>query len=422
MKNLFRYVFFSVNVTLLFLIFSQSVTAWDDAGHKLVGYVAWENMTPQARERAVKLLLDAPEDSQIAAFFPTPPDYDGATYLPGSRSRASKQREFFMIIATWADVVRDRNFTNRYKFHHGTWHYVNTFWREVNGKVEIITDIKPDKENIVERLFYFDKVLKDASAKDAEKSIALAWILHLAGDVHQPLHASGRITNEDPKNGDQGGNTFSLSPKETPRNQSVNLHSFWDTIIIRSIARKNDASDMEYLSPIGKNIMKKYPLAKVQNQLKLGQFDEWQQDSFRIASTKLYPSNLMRNTMPSANYQKEAVKISEEQIAVAGYRLAQMLNQIFGQTNPAVAVNDIPCKIIRKVNYPVTKIEPAKQPLEIGLLNLCPENKGMMARPMYPMMVSGQIKMFEYDVEKIFKTAKEAREYAEKNNIKDVSI
>lgn len=331
MKNLLKYVFFSINVTLFLLISSQATSAWDDSGHKLVAYIAWETMTPQAREKSMKLLLNAPEDSQLVALFPTPPDIDISTYPIGTRSKASKQREFFMIAAYWADIVRERQFPNRYKYHRGNWHYVNTFWRQVNGNVEIITDIKPDDENIIERLFHFDKLLKDSNAQDTEKSIALAWVLHLGGDIHQPLHASGRITDEDPKNGDQGGNTFLLSPKETPRNQQLNLHWFWDSILVRSIARKNDASDMEYLLPIGNKIMKAYPLAKMKGRLKEGQFDEWQKESFQVASAQLYPATLKRNTLPSEAYRKQAVKIAEEQIALGGYRLGAMLNQIFSK-------------------------------------------------------------------------------------------
>lgn len=420
MRKLSIYAFFALSVTLFLLITSQKTVAWDDSGHKLVAYIAWEQMSPQVREKVVNILMNAPEDSQIMAFYPTPVDADFSTYPIGARSKAAKQRDFFMVMAYWADVVRERKYPNRNKFHHSTWHYLDTLWQEVNGKVEVIKDETPDKENAVERLFHFDKVLKDSAAKDAEKAVALAWILHLAGDIHQPLHASGRVTPDDPKGGDQGGNTFSLSPKDAPRKE--NLHWFWDSIVVRSVARKNDAGDAEYLLPIAQKMMKKYPLAKMQSRLEIGQFDKWQNESFQIAASKLYPATLKRGEMPSAAYQKMAFGIAEEQIALAGYRLGTMLNQIFGQTNSVAANDEIPCKIIRKVRYPVTQTQPSSQPLEIGLLNLCPSNPGMMARPMYQFMKDGKIISREYDVERIFKTEKEAREYAEKNGIKDVSF
>ncbi|HRH40999.1 MAG TPA: S1/P1 nuclease, partial [Pyrinomonadaceae bacterium] len=170
MKKLIGYVFLVVLMTA----FSNKILAWDDSGHKLVAYIAWQQMTPQAREKVINILMNAPEDSQILTLYPTPVDADFSTYPIGARSKDAKQRDFFMVMAYWCDIVRERKLPNRYKYHHGTWHYLDTVWREVNGKVEVITEEKSDKENAVERLFYFDKVLKDSAAKDADKAIALA--------------------------------------------------------------------------------------------------------------------------------------------------------------------------------------------------------------------------------------------------------
>ena len=300
--------------------FVPPASAWDDTGHKLTMYIAWEQMSPTARERLVQILLSAPEDSDLSVF-----------YVQDSRSAAARQRELFMTASTWADIVRDKNFKVRNaKYHHGTWHYQNTFWREDNGKVELVTGLESDEENAVERLFAFDKVLRDAAATDADKAIALAWMLHVGGDIHQPLHDSARVTKYDPK-GDQGGNRFMLSPKEAKGDDRLSLHWYWDSIIGRNIPRVNDACDSDYLPPIAQEIMKKYPAAKMQNRLMAGKFDLWQQEGFQIASTKLYPAALKFGEMPSADYKKMAFSISEEQIALAGYRLGSMLNEIFGK-------------------------------------------------------------------------------------------
>lgn len=311
-------------ILLIFcLMFAASVPAWDDAGHKLTMYIAWEQMSPAARERVVKILLSAPEDSDLSVF-----------YLQDSRSTAAKQRELFMIAATWADIVRDKNFkTRNAKYHRGNWHYQDTFWREVNGKVELIPDMKSDAENAVERLFAFDKSLRDAAISDSEKAIALAWILHLSGDIHQPLHTSGRVTEYDPK-GDGGGNRFKLSPKGAKGDDDLNLHWFWDSIVKRVTPRVNDACDADYLPPIAWAMMKKYPPAKMQSRLKFGKFDEWQREGFQIASTKLYPASLKFGEPPPDEYKKMAFEIAEEQVALAGYRLGAMLNQIFDGSPP----------------------------------------------------------------------------------------
>jgi len=310
-------------VKFLLLVIINSVlvcnaVAWDDTGHKLTMAIAWERMSPAARERAIKILLSAPEDSDLSVF-----------YLQNSRSDAANKLELFMIASTWADIIRDKKFKNRFdKYHKGDWHYADTFWREANGKVEILNDFPEPKGKAVEQLFAFDKTLRDASVSDADKAIALAWILHLGGDIHQPLHTSARVTDLEPK-GDQGGNTFELSPKDAARENRLNLHWFWDSITGRNIPRQNDACDSEYLPAIAKMVTEKYPFAKMQNRLKLGKFDEWQQEGFKIASRRLFPDTLKRNEMPSEKYKRQAFEIAQEQIALAGYRMGEMLNQIF---------------------------------------------------------------------------------------------
>jgi hypothetical protein len=302
------------------LILASPAFAWDSVGHKLSAYIAWQQMTPATREKVIKILLNAPEDSDLSVFYPQ-----------DARSEAARRQEFFMIAAYWSDIVRDRKFKNRSeKYHHGNWHYADTFWKMENGQLKIVENPNEDGGKAVEKLFDFEKVLKNPSESDADKAIAIAWVLHLGGDIHQPLHTSARITDLEPK-GDQGGNLFLLTPKDTPREKQENLHSFWDRIIGINIQRKNDEPDATFLPSIGAKIIKKYPFAKMQNRLALGQFDKWQQESFKIATTEVFPASLIRFQKPPASYTKKSFGIAEEQIALAGYRLAATLNQIFGQ-------------------------------------------------------------------------------------------
>jgi hypothetical protein len=408
MKHLLIYGFFICFITT----FSQNIFAWDDVGHKLTTYIAWQRMSPQVREKVSKLLRSAPEDSDLSMLYPQ-----------DSRSETAKQLEHFMLAATWADIVRERSFPVRNKkYHQGNWHYYDDFWTMENGVVKILQKPEEDGGQAVPKLFEMEKTMRDSSASDADKSIALAWFLHLGGDIHQPLHCSARVTAEEPK-GDQGGNLFLLTPKDTPRNQQQNLHSFWDSIVKRSIERKNDEPDAIYLPKIAKNIMKKHPFEKVQSRLILGKFDDWHKEGMQIATSQVFPATLIRFQTPSESYKKSAFKISEERIAMSGYRMGETLNQIFGGNATTATNPDEPCKIIRKVRYPITQTNPSEtQTVEIGLLNLCPPNKGMVARPMYSMMKDGKIIDREYDVERIFKTEAEAREYAAKNGIKDISF
>lgn len=78
------------------------------------------------------------------------------------------------------------------------------------------------------------------------------------------------------------------------------------------------------------------------------------------------------------------------------------------------------CKVIRTVQYPVSQTRTKNQKMRIALLDLCPKDRGMVARPMLPVMINGAPEMFEYDVVRVFKNKKEAAKYAKENDIKDV--
>lgn len=307
---------------LFLIIILSSVSdagAWDDAGHKTTAYIAWQQMSPAAREKAFNILMSAPEDADLSVF-----------YLQDSRSQEIKKRELFMVAATWADIVRDRKFKNRFeKYHKSNWHYDDTFWTTENGQIKILPNPGSEGGVAVERLIEFDKLLRSATAPDDEKAIALAWVLHLGGDIHQPLHTSARVTEFEPK-GDQGGNLFMLTPKDTPRERSENLHWFWDSILGRVVAR-NDMADDQYIPLLGEMMMRKYPAEEMQNRLKTGNFREWQQEGVKLSMTEVFSPDLIRFETPSAKYRRKAFELSEEQLTLAGYRLGAMLNQIFGE-------------------------------------------------------------------------------------------
>ena len=101
LKNIARFGL----LTVIALGFTFSAQAWDDTGHKIAAYIAWQQMTPAVREQVIKILMAAPEDSQLSTF-----------YLPyRSQSDETKKLEFFMTAASWADIVRDRMFETRHK-------------------------------------------------------------------------------------------------------------------------------------------------------------------------------------------------------------------------------------------------------------------------------------------------------------------
>lgn len=302
----------------LLCLLPQTSFAWNDVGHKTIAYIAWENMTPEARQKAIELLLVAPEDSGLAWLIP-----------PDGRTIAIRNREFFEIASTWADIVRDNRYPiRRDKYHKSIWHYKDSFWKQVNGAAVDIPEMQPDEVNAIARLFASQKALSDTSIPASERAIHLAWILHLAGDIHQPLHASARVTDTEPK-GDAGGNSFYLAPAppQGSREPRLNLHWYWDSILQNAYPRK-DECDGIYIPMIGSKIMKRYPVNKMQTEASELNFDAWQRGSFATTKAELYPATLKRDVAPSKQYQDKAIKISERAMALAGYRLAKVLNGI----------------------------------------------------------------------------------------------
>lgn len=305
---------FVLSAGLLFM--SVPAFAWNETGHKITAYIAWQRMTPEVRAKVFNTLLAAPEDAQLSTF-----------YAPfSSRSEAARQREFFMLVSTWADIIRDKNFPVRQKnYAHSDWHYSDTFWEFKSGKVNVLPS-PDDGGKALEKLIEFDQLIR-SKATDQEKAIAIAWLVHVIGDIHQPLHTSARVTSGNAK-GDQGGNLFFLTPKGTPRAQQQNLHWFWDSIISSYQPNTKDLCEAEYIDPIAEAIMKQYPYDKLKSELADGKFDVWKEESFKIASTEVFRGVSWFET-PSDKYKQKAFDIAERRLALAGYRMGDLFNSAF---------------------------------------------------------------------------------------------
>ena len=309
-----------VSAFLFIVLAGLPAFAWDDVGHKITAYIAWQRMSPIARENVIRILRAAPEDSQLATFYMT----------NGPEPEEVRKREFFELVATWADIVRDRAFeTRNRKYHKSNWHYSDTFWKQVNGKVEL-QQAPEEGGQAIAKLTEFDRVMRDPSIADKEKAIAIAWFMHLAGDIHQPLHTSARITDTEPK-GDQGGNLFLLTPANTPRESQLNIHWFWDSIVGRNDPLVGETCSRNYLESLADKFVKKHPFSEFQSKLNLGDYEAWKKESFEFNNTGVFTADLKRNEQPSAKYKKNAYLIAQRQLAEAGYRLGETLNQIFGK-------------------------------------------------------------------------------------------
>ena len=276
--------------------------AWDAFGHEVIARIAWEHLKPETREKAVALLKAAPPDSDLA--------------VPLSG------RELFLRAATWPDIVRDEAFPERQaKYHHSSWHYKNSYWEMgENGQPRDVDRLRPAEENIVERLHAFERSVADPGRDAALRAVDLAWILHLGGDIHQPLHSSSRVTATEPE-GDRGGGLFKL--------EGDDLHWYWDSLLSKEFRRRWFESKPSRVERVARLLQERYPRSSFADRLKPGQYEDWTRDGFATSKSVVY-QGVERGRTPSRQYDEAAFEIVKPAVALAGYRLAEILDRALG--------------------------------------------------------------------------------------------
>jgi len=309
--------------------------AWDDVGHMAVAIIAWRHMTPVARERAIALLRAAPSDAGLAQLRPS---------VGGPEAR---DLALFARAATWPDLVRDRRDYARFKrYHHPTWHYLSAYWRAgPQGRPEVVTGLPVDSQTVQERIPVLRRVVADGSARAESRAVALAWVLHLVGDVHQPLHTASRVTPEHP-DGDRGGNLVKLG--------STNLHSVWDDLFdvarvgVRpgepargrrraGSGRRGSAGGssadarLARAAAVADEVTAATPMSTVLAQVTEGRPAVWVREGTRLVQTAVYTPDLVDGGAVPSGYRARARRAAAPQLALAGYRLASLLNAALGR-------------------------------------------------------------------------------------------
>jgi hypothetical protein len=130
-----------------------------------------------------------------------------------------------MQAARWPDDLRMRD----KQYHRGPWHYINWPFKP-EGQSPSVQIREPEPVNILTALAENETVVKKHNDEE-RKAIALAWLFHLVGDIHQPLHTTQLFTVDYP-NGDRGGNEICV--RVTQAGQPMDLHRFWDGVITSS--------------------------------------------------------------------------------------------------------------------------------------------------------------------------------------------
>jgi hypothetical protein len=267
--------------------------AWGDLGHRVTALIAYRHLLPTARAQLDALLAS---------------DGDPLT-APDFASRA-----------TWADKYRNGHRET------AAWHFVDIeidhpeLQSACNGfpvlTVDQIASQGPAQDCVVNKIEEFSAELSGLRTPPAERLLALKFLIHFVGDLHQPLHAADHQ--------DRGGNCIALTP---PQQQQSNLHAYWDVAVVEAlglsaaqIADKLDAS-------LGAADFKQWAQGTPQSWA-LDTFEVGRRDTYALPSLPTCSNS--GSVSLSSEYRARAEKDAAMQLQKAAVRLAAVLNAALG--------------------------------------------------------------------------------------------
>jgi len=307
----------SAAIVAICLLFSlQNAQGWNSIEHMTVAYVAYQQLTPTQKARAATLLALNPNYKKWLG------------YIHGTVTPEEQQMYVFMMAATWPDEIKANG--SGYKLDgdtpphspeasanigytdlemHKYWHFVNTPFSTDGTALPAVP-----VPNVQTQIAALRKDLA-SDEPDALKSYDLVWLLHLTGDIHQPLHCALRVSKAAPR-GDGGGNSLKIDVVPN------DLHGYWDNLL-----GVGDTGNFMVSVAAGQ----KLTAADATAAADLNEAD-WANESFTLAKSDVYVTppigaGLGPFTISSnPGYAAASLKTAQTRVALAGARLAGVLN------------------------------------------------------------------------------------------------
>lgn len=273
---------------LVQLALACNAYAWYDYGHMVVAQIAYDNLTDSTKTKVndlLKVLADAD------------PDYSD-----------------FVRAATWMDGVKSTGlqFFNDYHF--------------IDQPIVIgdVPSVPAEQFNVVWAIGQAKASLTDPKASVFAEALALRFLIHTVGDVHQPLHAVSLFSAQFPE-GDRGGNEFKL--KQDNRKDPANLHALWDSAVLAlPDTRVSQITDLTQVVESAHKLVSTITIDK--DKVADANPADWARESMEVAKSAVY-AGINPQEKPSAEYIARGQVLAEQRIVMAGLRLADMLNAIF---------------------------------------------------------------------------------------------
>jgi hypothetical protein len=299
-------------VVVVFLLSAcLQAVAWNSVGHMTVAYAAYQQLTPAEKARVAVLLKLNPYYSKWVGF------------LPAGTADADRDMYVFMMAATWPDEIKamgsgytgndnpprgespSLNAGYSDKQAHKYWHFVNTPLSQDGTALPAV-----GTPTATQKITAFRQALA-TSEPDLLKSYDLVWLLHLVGDLHQPLHCATRVSKAKP-HGDEGGNLVLVDGPDKE------LHAFWDDAV-----GLGDTQDFMKAVTVGRSL----PQADT-SLAGDAKEDDWAAESFSLAKSDVYVSPVGPGLGPfnlAGSYTTNANQLARQRISLAGARLANLL-------------------------------------------------------------------------------------------------
>lgn len=297
----------------LLLLLAPSAHAWNKAGHMLTGAIAYQTLKADKDDETI---------ARVVALLKKHPDYPRWAKAAEKLGEADRDQYLFMQAGRWADDARDDPKFYPPDARFDKLHYINLPFRP-KDQPDSVKTAPPDDLNLFRG--YDDKlaILKSKDA-DADRAVALCWIAHLVGDVHQPLHTTSLFTMKF-KTGDAGGTRFYIRAKDGK--MPISLHKYWDDLLLSSESFtnvKNYAIELRNRKELAKDQLTELGCAK---------FQDWAiKESLELAKTAVYRDGKLEGGASAKDakvlpedYAQCVQPIAERRAVLAGYRLAHVL-------------------------------------------------------------------------------------------------
>lgn len=287
--------------------------AWSRPGHMVSAAIAYEELKTQ----------DPRIIEKIVTLVEKHPDRGAFEVAMGGARGEERNRRIFLELARWPDDARG-------SIHdHPTWHYSSRpLINPASPPPQLLEDVP--QGSALEAFALNLNVASDPRAPAGERAVALCWVFHLVGDMHQPLHSVSQVSKRFPE-GDRGGGLQFVRDPES--NEPVTLHWFWDDRVSR------EGEPVQALQR-ATDLMRRLPRAQfkeLQPFRNASEFSAWAQESYELAGKQAYGPDLNASdaaaTAPklSSRYLEQSTDIAEKRLTLSGYRLTEVLRRAFGR-------------------------------------------------------------------------------------------